>query len=787
MLITEMQNCTGCAACENICPKNAISMKLNEEGFLYPAIDADLCINCNMCNKVCPVQQNIEKPHYQKAYAAWSSDDIILSRSSSGGVFSILANYILEQNGIVCGAAYDERNCPHHIFIDKKEDLPQLCGSKYVQSYIGDAYIKTKNFLKQGKNLLFAGTPCQIAALKLFLSKNYDNLITIDVACHGVPSPEIWKKYLSEQGQNITNVNFRDKSTGWHKFGFSYVNNGKKYFQKAVDNLFFKGFIKNLYLRKSCSDCRFANMYRPADFTLADFWGIQKYSKKLTNFMGTSLLITNNEKAENLLQKVKDKFSVLKEVPLQMAVKKNKVLYKSLQAHSQRNSFFELSKENSISELIAAKLFADDYQKIRNQHPNDKKIGIMNFHYSNTNYGALMVPYALTEVLKKYGFHPEIIDYIPKNKLSKDMVFENFREEYLVRSVVCKNIHDLELVSKNYSRFLTGSDQVFRWHANGKYLFNFVSGMSNLISYAGSFGKDVYDAKDKKYVAQLFSRFDALSVREKSGINIMKNDFSVDATWVLDPTLLLEAADYENIISRHEVITPQKKYIAYMFLNKNTDKVTLKNLQADYDLVDCVKTQGRFNTVAQWLNYIKNCDFLITDSFHGSVFATIFQKQFVCVSRDKGGNSRLESLFEKLGISMNRFYSDVKDIPQSIFNEKIDYAKVRQNLKQAQKESLEFLLQALNMPLTYKERLKLPQDNDWECKVFGVPMFTKKVFGTDVYYKIFAFIPLMKRIYGKKTEIYKLFNCLPFMSVKRKVNTKEFKLFGILPIIKIKL
>ena len=565
MLSTKMDECVGCGACENVCPAKAISMRENEEGFLYPVVDADLCVSCNKCNHVCPVQKNEKKAVASTAYAAWNKDDAILLGSSSGGVFSILAQYVLNKGGVVCGAALVDGNVVKHILVENAADLEKLRGSKYVQSEIGHIFVQIKDLLKSGRQVLFSGTPCQVAGLNSYLEKDFDNLLTVDVACHGVPSPKVWQKYISELGKDVSGFNFRDKKGGWKKYFFSYERDGQKKYELPANNLYFKGFLKNLFLRKSCGTCRFANMNRPGDFTLADFWGIQKLNRKLDNYQGTSLVLSNTPKADKILEECQDSFARLCKVPLEKAVRKNKVLYQSLKAHQAREAFFSQYEKQSFAELTAAKLYKDEYHQLLNNTVNETKIGIMNFYHSNGNFGAVMVPFALSEILKKYGYQPEIINFVPKVREDKNGGFEAFREKYLSRTFICRTTRDLEIVSKNFHHFVTGSDQVFRWHRNGKYLFNYVSGLANIISYAGSFGKDKYEGKDISYVSELFKRFDSVSVREKSGVGILKEKFGTDAAWVLDPTLLLDSADYERIIKNEQVITPDKNISAICF------------------------------------------------------------------------------------------------------------------------------------------------------------------------------------------------------------------------------
>ena len=232
MLSTKTDECVGCGACENVCPVKAISMQENEEGFLYPVVDSDLCVSCNKCNHVCPVQKNEKKAVVSKAYAAWNKDDAILRGSSSGGVFSILAQYVLRKGGVVCGAAFDEGNVVKHILVENAADLEKLRGSKYVQSEIGHIFVQIKDLLKSGRQVLFSGTPCQVAGLNSYLEKDFDNLLTVDVACHGVPSPKVWQKYIFELGKDVSQFNFRDKRAVGKNLVFHIFPVSKKYMRQ---------------------------------------------------------------------------------------------------------------------------------------------------------------------------------------------------------------------------------------------------------------------------------------------------------------------------------------------------------------------------------------------------------------------------------------------------------------------------------------------------------------------------------------------------------------------------
>ena len=281
------KNCTGCSACLQKCPKQCISMIANEEGFLYPVIDEKKCINCGLCTKVCPQLKKIkeESTEYPKAYAMRNKNTEELKQSSSGGIFKVLANYVLENDGVVFGVAYDENLNVNHIKVKDKEKLKLLQGSKYVQSNINNTYKEAEKELKKNKIVLFSGTPCQIAGLNSFLMKYYDNLITCDLVCHGVPSQKLFKKYiefLSEKFKSkVVKYNFRSKNKkGWGLVSQVETKDGKIRFVEPDFDPYYSNFLSSNTYRESCYKCYYSNCNRVSNITLADYWGINRIHPK---------------------------------------------------------------------------------------------------------------------------------------------------------------------------------------------------------------------------------------------------------------------------------------------------------------------------------------------------------------------------------------------------------------------------------------------------------------------------------------------------------------------------
>lgn len=304
---TEKRKCCGCSACVQACPKQCIEMKADDEGFLYPKVHEGDCINCGLCVRVCPIVKSNEKVGANndevQAYSAYFNDEAIRLSSSSGGLFSAIAQHIIRENGVVFGAAFDDDFMVHHIAVDTMEGLAKLRGSKYTQSRIENTYQEAKQYLESGRPVLYSGTACQIAGLKSYLKKDYEQLLTIDVLCHGVPSPKVWEIYINEQGETheskITKICFRDKSTGWKGYSVKLnFENGTEYSQVFNQDAFMRLFLSNVCLRPSCHDCLFKGFPRVSDITLGDCWGVEKHFPEMDDNKGTSVVIVNSQKGE---------------------------------------------------------------------------------------------------------------------------------------------------------------------------------------------------------------------------------------------------------------------------------------------------------------------------------------------------------------------------------------------------------------------------------------------------------------------------------------------------------
>lgn len=352
--IARKEECTGCHACYNVCPKKCIDMKFDEEGFLYPSVDSDKCVECGLCEKVCPIIHTVEVENEPIAVGCYNKDEKIRMNSSSGGIFTLISELVIQSGGVVFGAEFDENYNVRHNYVDNMEDLHKFRGSKYVQSTIGSSYYDAKQFLEQGRQVLFSGTPCQIAGLKRYLQKDYDNLICQDMVCHGVPSTYVWEHYKNfiANGKNIVGIKFRDKSTGWKTYSLQIdFDDGSSYKDIGNENSYIKGFVKDFYLRPSCYECKYKTLHRESDITLADFWGIEANVPELDDNKGTSLIFVNSDKGRECFEKIKENI-IFKVVDIDRTVICNPSAIRASIYTKKKLTFYKIYKKENFDLLI---------------------------------------------------------------------------------------------------------------------------------------------------------------------------------------------------------------------------------------------------------------------------------------------------------------------------------------------------------------------------------------------------------------------------------------------------
>ena len=706
--ILEPSRCTGCGVCENSCPVQAISVREDTEGFRMPFVDEAKCIGCKMCVKVCPVlslkKKNAVKPNM---YAVRASDEI-RAISSSGGVFSLLAAYILNLGGSVCGAAFDENMQLRHVIVEKQEDLAPLRGSKYLQSDTGNIYIQVKEKLKEGKPVLFVGTPCQVAAIKNFAGEN-ENLYTADILCHGVPSQKSFNNYLQDaaNGKRVIGVDFRNKKFGWNCEHLLINFEDDSFFQQSLKegNAYVRAFLRNIDLRRSCEDCPFANFPRHGDISIGDFWGIRAFDAEQNDGKGTSIVFENNKKGNELLNKAIFPAAKVKQFPF--SDKMPNRIHSYFKANDKRDRFLMLLQKYNFTEAM------------RRFMKNKFDIGLVSNFYA-VNFGGSLTQFALYNVLQDMGYSVLMIErpasaqgIIPEKV--REICYEKwpYPEYSLAKQYPTKEaMRDL---NDYCDSFVVGSDQLFQnslFNAlGGIYTLDWVANTKRKIAYAASFGFD-YVWGDPKQIAEMgyfMQQFDAFSVREDSGVRVAKDSFGVEAVHVLDPVFLCDTKHYDELIS-HVSRKKEGEYISSYILDPNDEKNKMlavlheklnmrvevfsemgnRKSDAFYPEFDyaALKVEGR-------LQSIKNAKFFLCDSFHGTCLAIIYNIPFISVVNRQRGGARFGSLLRYFGLEnrMVETFEDFQTRPELL--EPIDFKPVNEKLQKGREFGLQWLKEAL--------------------------------------------------------------------------------------------
>ena len=723
-ILENMDLCYGCGACANKCPKDAISMKAAADGFLYPSVDDTKCVECNLCRKICP-QLNAEYSNNSNptVYAVMASD-AIREKSASGGVFSVLADYAFKKNGYVCGSVFTEDfRGAKHIMIDKHGNLDALRRSKYIQSDSGNIYTQIQEKLNDDAFVLFVGTPCQCAALKSYLQKPYENLLIVDLICHGTPSPLAWNKFLDEiaSGQEIKDVNFRYKGViGWSTTTHIEFKDGSEYTQLFKKCNYEQAFSNNLISRKSCGTCQFARVPRQGDVTIGDFWGVHRLDKQLDDRKGTSAILVNSEKGAQIINAVAEKnaFLIQKQVPFFEAFSRNNSnIYRFSHSHPGRKQFYDL--------LESGTAFSGALTQSRSA-----KYDIMLFSiWYAANFGSMMTNFALYKTLEDMGYNcifADIPDHLwTGSRVHRDPLFitRRFGYKHFKLTSKYKNRTDLKKVNELADTFIIGSDQIWNYNlcksADTFFYLDFVDDDKRKIAYGTSFGHKSFTGNNeaRKRAGFYLNRFDAVSVREDYAVDLCRDNFGVDTVQVLDPVFMCNKSHYLNCVEESKLSKQQinKKYVLAYILDPTEEKQAALEYAAgrlDADLIcipnaqvkDDMRSKWRLPIVENidmedWLYYFKNAEMVITDSFHGSCFSMIFERPFIAIGNKRRGLERFYSLLESVGLT-DRLVMAADEIQNNdaLLANAIDYNAVNAKLADMRKNSMQWLKSALNAP-----------------------------------------------------------------------------------------
>lgn len=716
--------CFGCTACMNICPVKAISMKEDDEGFIMPVIDQNVCTDCGACRNTCPALHPDYSNDMPGRVYGFAADKKTLKKSSSGGAFTLLAEEILGRSGTVFGAAYKDDFSVHHVAVTDIADLDSIRRSKYSQSDQEDCYTQAKALLEKGKPVLYSGTPCQIAGLNAFLGihngKEYPGLVTCELICHGIPSPKFHQEHLKELsgGNRITSVEMRSRK-GWGTCYLVTTDTGETFGSKNARDIYLNAFLSHLIMRRSCHGCAFAKLPRQADITIGDLWDAKRLELGEPYEQKSSIVLLNTETGTSLWEKALGmsgntpstvnggstfkaksgaRVAITDLSTIDIKTLNHNITRPSADEDmSLRESFYENVKHMSFEQAVIRTLYNYD-------------TGLV-LHMGN-NYGSIATGYALYKAIENMGFSPVMLDSVvaPRGEVAREFVKRHM--DLSSKCIPKDNAKAADMLCEN---FVLGSDQSLNWDFiyNMKHLeymlLGFTSPEKRRISYASSFGsprESMDDRNIQKGYAALLGRFDAFSVRETYALEMSKRLFHRDADLTADPVFLLDKEDWLDIASCGKA--PQGKYLLAYILENSPAKEALIEMQAKkYGLEPFIITDiatysgtGKQVTPEDWIACFANADRVITDSFHGTCFSLIFEKPFLTVKARQ--TERFDSLAEQLGLdekTIGRLFLD-QDSP---INPKGDYFKMSGakdlggKLSDYSKKSREWLHRALTI------------------------------------------------------------------------------------------
>lgn len=708
--------CTGCTACFSVCPVKAITMTESEQGFFEPVIDYNKCINCGKCEKTCPVlHPSYENDRAPACYAA-RYDDETRRDSSSGGMFSALADYTIEKGGYVCGAALTSDFFVEHRIVSDKKGVKELRRSKYVMSRLGDVFIRIKQLLDSGKYVMFAGCPCQAAGLKNYLAKPYDNLLLVDLVCHGAPPQKVFRKYLEETYgiKNLSGFKFRTKKYGYNSFTqIAEFKNGNTEGRDYSFDYYEKVMHSGLALKDICGDCQFAPAPRQGDISVGDFWGISKYDPALHDGLGTSVLLANNKKGAKVIAQISAKLKHITPVPFDFARANNR-FGRKVNIPQGRRWFYTMLKtqpfEKSARYALTRKF----------------NVGLVGLWYGR-NYGSMATYYALHHFLTKEAGQSVLMI---ENCLKPDDNSENTKTSpRLIAAkyydVSAKYTTDgLSQLNDRCETYIVGSDQL--WNVNlsrpykQTYFLGFAEDKNKKIAYGTSFGKAYEGTEQEKLISSYFlKRFDHLSIRDKLSEEICKKQFGIkNVTQVCDPTFLCPAEEYGRLAEKSALSEKEPYILAYILDTHPKIGEALSRIGKKYNKKICVildeppklwesnkaKLEAdkyenievkRDVDLHEWLWYYKNAEAVITDSFHGTIFSIIFRKPFLAKINEMRGGQRFVSLLEPIGLSdrLCRNFEELANRSRTLYE--TDYSEAEKKLNKIVTFSRQWLLDAI--------------------------------------------------------------------------------------------
>lgn len=678
--------CSGCSACKSVCPTNAIKIKVNTlTGFKLANIDKNKCITCNKCESVCPHINcnNTNNEETQDKYVIKASEDI-LKVSSSGGAFSILAEYYTSIGYKIVGVQWDEDWHAEYAIAETAEEWHKFRGSKYMQPDTKDIFVRIKRKLNKGDKILFVGVPCHVSGLYNFLGKKYTNLVTIDLFCGALSSPLVWDKWYEYQDidkNNIASINMRAKKKQGNKVHLISIveKDGQTHNIPYATSMAMSIVSKKNFSLPICHDCKYRSMNRVGDYTIADHWGSKKVCPELhddTQSMVSTFLCNSNE-AKRVIEELK---------------KDNSIKIQPIDSVAPPKNFEKYNIQNVFKNLHLYGIKKPQKDKVKRLFD----IAVCGGTF-NSNFGATLTYYALYRYLELLGYKTIILPPSAEN-FKGGMVKGNVFDKYCN---IAPNYFKTNLLEFNSlaNTFILGSDQLWN-HENSlgkmgpKMYLDYIKDNKNKIAYSVSYGGNgstektaINDVKNYKRVKRLIKEFDYISTREEEGIKITEDIFGRnDCAHVIDPVFLLNNDEYDKLIEDSNIELPNNEYGCYYQIMPsqkliNFTKTINKHFGVENILIGCgqipnvKKYKAKFPKedfvnpiLAQdWLKYIKNAKYVITSSFHCCCFCVLFNIPFLCVRGEETlSDIRIKWLLESIGEEYRYMYNKNIDMQKAI-------------------------------------------------------------------------------------------------------------------------
>jgi len=708
--LVSTDDCCGCGVCSNVCPHNAVELVEQYADYKYPRVDSlTRCTHCGLCYDICPaVNPQYRTDRYPESYIVKASDEI-REISSSGGVFGVLSKYALSKGALIAGVVWSEKSAKY-VLTDDPAIMKKMHGSKYVAANTGTIYSDVKQHLDGGREVIFTGCPCHIAALNNFLKHDFPNLTTVDIVCHGCLPEGMLKAFLNETGlgEDLQSIDFRNKERfGWSSNGTVYnLKNGTTVSRQS--NEYYKIFSSDIAARNSCIHCKFSKAPRQADLSMGDYWNAKYTPCALDDGKGLSLLLLNTKKGELLFKKLINDFQ------------KEKTTYDTAMLWNRKGSLpIPITRDRFLNIYDSTKSVLKAFDYATNWKYDVGIFGPTN----NPNYGGLLTYYALYKVICGMGYSCLLINNpIINNESTIDTHSRKFFKKHTDISVQRPVNRQTEL-NDHVDAFILGSDQV--WNYNlfatwGDMLYlDFVNDAKKMISYASSFGLDRLTIPDAKItnITALLQRFDFISVREKDGQSILKEHFNIHGDIVLDPVFLMDLQDY-SLLEKESEIDTDCRYIGSYLVDPNELKISiLKDVSSQLKIKFINMTDGNPSvfkmrkpklesagfpvlddvTIYDFINVIKNSEFFVTDSYHAACLCIMFKIKFIVI-QPSWATSRLETLLNCFDLR-NRWINN-QDFNSYKFDDNwllpIDYVKIDKIWADKKRESMNWLKQAID-------------------------------------------------------------------------------------------